>query len=77
MVAYATNELIPSSEFAKRFGIYLLSAKSGTLKLLPSQEIEKTLRQDYRDMRLMIYGNYPEFDAILETLKKLEDEINK
>ena len=53
------------------------AAKPGTLKLLPSKEIEKTLRQDYRDMRSMIYGNYPEFDAILETLKNLEDEINK
>ena len=53
------------------------AAKPGTLKLLPSKEIEKTLRQDYRDMRSMIYGNYPEFDAILETLKNLEDKINK
>ena len=53
------------------------AAKPGTLKLLPSKEIEKILRQDYRDMRSMIYGNYPEFDAILEILKTLENEINK
>jgi hypothetical protein len=52
------------------------AAKPGTLKLLPSKEIEKTLRRDYREMRSMIYGNYPEFDAILETLRRLEDEIN-
>jgi hypothetical protein len=24
----------------------------------------------------MIYGNYPEFDVILEILEKLEEEIN-
>jgi hypothetical protein len=53
------------------------AAKSGTLKLLPSKETEKALRQDYRKMRSMIYGDYPEFDALLETLKKLEDEINR
>ncbi len=53
------------------------AAKPGTLKLLPSKEIEKVLRQDYRDMRSMIYGDYPDFDVILETLKNLEDEINR
>ena len=53
------------------------AAKPGTLKLLPSNEIEKTLRKDYKDMRTMIYGNYPDFDAILETLKNIENEINK
>ena len=53
------------------------AAKTGTLKLLPSKAIEKTLRQDYRDMRSMIFGDYPDFDAILEILKNLENEINK
>ena len=52
------------------------AAKPGTLKLLPSERIEKTLRQDYRDMRAMIFGDYPDFDTILEILKDLENEIN-
>jgi len=52
------------------------AAKPGTLKLLPSQSIEQTLRQDYKDMRSMIFGEYPEFDIILEILKNLENEIN-
>ena len=52
------------------------AAKPGTLKLLPSRRIEKTLRQDYRDMRAMIFGDYPDFDTILEILQNLEDEIN-
>jgi len=28
-------------------------------------------------MRSMIYGNYPEFDAILDILKRLENGINE
>jgi len=52
------------------------AAKPGTLKLLPSEEIEKRLRQDYKYMREMIYGNYPAFDEILAALKKLEEDIN-
>jgi hypothetical protein len=52
------------------------AAKPGTLKLLPSQSTEQTLRQDYKDMRSMIFGKYPEFDTILEILENLEKEIN-
>ena len=52
------------------------AAKPGTLKLLPSKTIEQTLRKDYRDMRAMIFGDYPDFDTILEILQNLENEIN-
>ena len=27
-------------------------------------------------MRQMIYGNYPSFDELLETLKELESDVN-
>jgi len=53
------------------------AAKLGTLKLLPSPSIEQTLRQDYKNMRSMIFGEYPEFDTILEILKNLENKINR
>ncbi len=52
------------------------AAKPGTLKLMPPVYREASLRRDYRDMRVMIYGQYPDFNTILEILRDLEDEIN-
>ncbi len=34
------------------------------------------MKADYAAMRNMIYGDYPSFDEILLTIKKLEAEIN-
>ena len=34
------------------------------------------MKADYAAMRNMIYGEYPSFDEILSTIKKLESEIN-
>ena len=51
-------------------------AKQGTFRLLPDKERLQILRRDYRDMNLMIFGETPGFEAILRTLKSLEDEIN-
>lgn len=49
----------------------------GTLKLIPSENNMKVLKQDYARMRNMIYGDYPTFEEIIETLQKLESEINR
>ena len=35
-----------------------------------------SLKKDYEDMQLMIYGNYPSFEDIMNGIKKLEDNIN-
>jgi len=51
-------------------------AKPGTLKLIPEAHVLAAVRQDYADMRNMIFGRYPDFDKILTTLQSLEDEIN-
>ncbi len=51
-------------------------AKIGTLKLVPPEHIITALRKDYAEMRIMIFGEVPEFDEILETLEELESEIN-
>ena len=34
------------------------------------------MRADYQAMRQMIYGAYPSFDELLETLKELEADVN-
>lgn len=52
------------------------SAKPGTFKLIPPGHILKGTRQDYEHMADMIFGEYPSFDEILDTLRKLEREIN-
>ena len=51
-------------------------AKPGSLRLLPNENLEKALRQDYTSMREMIMGEVPTFDEILTVIKSLEEEIN-
>jgi len=51
-------------------------AKPGTLKLLPPEYRHKELKEDFKAMQNMIFGNKIEFDEIITILKKLEDEIN-
>lgn len=52
------------------------TAVIGSLKLLPSEEIEKDLRADYADMQEMFMGDAPEFNVLLERLRELEARIN-
>jgi len=51
-------------------------AKPGTLKLVPPEFRYKELMADYRAMKNMIFGEYIEFNKIIEILTKLEEEIN-
>ena len=51
-------------------------AKPGTIKLMPPSHSEKALRDDYANMRAMIYGEYPSYETIMETLQALENEMN-
>lgn len=51
-------------------------AKPGTFKLLPSGHVLAAIEKDYVQMRAMIFGRYPDFAEIIETLRTLEMEIN-
>lgn len=51
-------------------------ARIGTLKLYPTEHSILELKKDYVKMRNMIYGNYPDLDTILDSINKLELEIN-
>lgn len=51
-------------------------AVPGSFRLVPEGEVLKTVRADYVSMADMIFGERPEFDAILATLTALEAEIN-
>ena len=52
------------------------TAKLGELKLAPSEEMLMALKQDYKEMEVMMIGNYPSFDDILKVIKDLEMKLN-
>ena len=51
-------------------------AKKGTFRLMPDSERQSALRRDYREMGMMIFGEIPNFDTVMNILQRLEDEIN-
>ncbi len=51
-------------------------AKAGTLRLIPQGQVLESVRADYKAMREMIYGDYPDFEEIQKILEALEAEIN-
>lgn len=63
MVTYSTNELIPSSEFAKKFGSYLAQIKDNTVDkfaILKNNKVEA------------IIISKDEYESMKEALKELE-----
>lgn len=51
-------------------------AVPGTMKLIPPDHVLKFMKNDYRDMQNMIFGEYPSFENIINGLSMLEGEIN-
>jgi predicted nucleotidyltransferase component of viral defense system len=51
-------------------------ARIGTLRILPAEELKDALRQDYRNMSGMFFGEYPTFDEIIKIISQLEKQIN-
>ncbi len=59
MVTYASNELIPSSVFAKQFGSYLAQIKDGVtdkLAILKNNKVEAVLvsKDEYERMQIAL-----------------------
>lgn len=48
----------------------------GTLKLIPPEYRFKALAADYEAIKDMLYGDVPEFDTVIDAVRKLEKEIN-
>lgn len=63
--------------FYRRSWAHYDEAKPGTFRLLPSGHVLAAVEKDYVQMRNMIFGRYPGFDEIMETLRTLEREINE
>jgi hypothetical protein len=52
-------------------------ARPGSFRLVPIENRVAALGRDYRNIAVMIFGDAPKFDWIMETLKALEQEINQ
>lgn len=51
-------------------------AVPGTMKLVPPEHVMRAVKQDYEDMRFMIFGERPAFEDMMEAIRHLEAEIN-
>ena len=62
--------------FFNRPDFDLGSAHPPTFALCSEGEMFDALRQDYRAMSVMIFGEPPSFDAIIEEVAELERTLN-
>jgi hypothetical protein len=51
-------------------------AVPGSIRLVPRQERIAQLERDYENMKVMLFGTAPPFQAILRTLSALEADLN-
>ncbi len=81
-LAFARKELLEQDvAFKQKFyyskGAHYETATLGNVMIVPKNEIIDALREDYKAMENMIYGNIPAFDDVVVYMKELESEIHK
>jgi hypothetical protein len=54
----------------------LHEAKRGSFRLRPSDKMVGLLRRDYDAMSVMIFGEVPTFEAVLESVARAEEQLN-
>ena len=69
-VAQHKNRFFPSAEAQYD------QARPPTLKLSPHDVLKQKLRRDYQNMQEMIFHEAPDFDDVLDIIKKIEADIN-
>ncbi len=52
------------------------SAVPQTMKLMPNEAWIDFLKADYKSMKEMIFGDYPEFDQIIGKLESFQNKLN-
>ena len=62
--------------FFDRTDFDLASASPGSFALAPHDGMIEQLRVDYRAMQGMIFGDPPRFEAVLDSIKTLEEQLN-
>ena len=80
-VAFAQVDLLKTvvdfkMKFYPRAWAKYPEAVPGTLKLIPPEYRFGALAADYEDMRDMLDGDVPSFEAVMEAIRALEKEIN-
>jgi hypothetical protein len=55
----------------------LLSAQMGRFAIAPTAQMTEVLRRDYQAMTTMIFGDVPTFTEVLESIRKIEIQLNK
>jgi len=55
----------------------LAHAEPGSFSLMPTDAMIADLRRDYAAMADMIFGDVPDFDAVLETVDMLQSSLNE
>jgi hypothetical protein len=74
--ALAADCVAHARMFFNRPDFDLVSAKPPTFALSPNGAMVDDLRQDYRAMSAMIFGQPPAFDAVIAAIAALETELN-
>ena len=79
--AFARIELLKTvvdfkMKFYPRTWAKYQQAVPGTLKLIPPDYRFAALTADYEAMKDMLYGDVPNFEAVMNTICNLEAEIN-
>ncbi len=79
----ALKDLVLLARVVEHKSVYFRSAaahyefaKPGTLRLLPHPDRNQALKDDYDKMQQMIFGKYPAWEEIVESLKQIEKRIN-
>jgi hypothetical protein len=52
-------------------------AARGTLRIVPPEQRLTALRDDYRKMQEMFFGTPPDFNAMINSLRKWESDFNR
>lgn len=63
-------------KFYPRSWAHFELCKPGTMLLRPSEHALSVMKADYQAMRQMIYGTYPTFETLMETIAAIESDLN-
>jgi hypothetical protein len=76
--SHLLNEVVAHKQhFFREGAAHYELAKTGTLRLAPSEHLEQGLRKDYEKMREMYFGSEPNFDEVMDAIRELEKQINE
>jgi hypothetical protein len=75
--ALGTDCVAHARMFFNRPDFDLASAAPGSFALAPHDAMIEQLRVDYRAMQGMIFGDPPNFEAVLESISSLETSLNE